>query len=74
MTGFSHTHQEAHIRENRAAGSSELSFHLHCSSLACYIILMDDNEKDSMTTLDFPATSPNWAEASAACHLTRALI
>lgn len=73
MTDSSHTHKDAHIHEHRAAGSSELCFPLSCCvSVACYITVMDDDERDSMATLDFPATSPNWAATSAACHLNRA--
>lgn len=75
MTGSSHTQKDVHIHEHRATGSSELCFHLSCSvSVACYIAVMDDNERDSMATLDFPATSPYWAATSAACHLNRALM
>ncbi len=75
MTGSSHTHKDAHIHGHRAAGYSELCFHLSCSvSDACYITVMDGNERDSMATLDFPATSPNWTATSAACHLNRALM
>lgn len=42
--------------------------------MACFITVMDDNERDSMATLDFPATSPDWAATSTAFHLNRALM
>lgn len=38
-------------------------------AVACYFAVMDDNKRDSMATLDFPATSPDWAATSAAFHL-----
>lgn len=71
-----HTHKDANIHEHRTAGSSELFVYLlSCSgSVVCYIAVMDDNERDSMATLDFPAMSPNWAATSAAFHLNRALM
>lgn len=70
-----HTHKDANIHEHRATGSSELCLYLSCSgSVVCYITVMDDNERDSMATLDFPAMSPNWAATSAAFHLNRALM
>lgn len=52
-----------------------LCLYLGCSvSVACFITVMDDNERDSMATLDFPATSPDWAATSTAFHLNRALM
>lgn len=53
MMGFSHKcmHAEAHwyTEANRTAAFGVL--------VACYITVMDDNDGDSMATLDFPDMS-----------------
>lgn len=45
-------------------------FYPCCSvALTCCFAVMDDNQRDSMATLDFQAMSPDWAATSAAFHL-----
>lgn len=71
-----HTRTKMHTHVNRdQMDLMSVCFYLSCtvSEVIC-ITVMDDNETDSMTTLDFPATSPNWPATSAAFHLNRALM
>lgn len=53
--------------------TNTISFALFSSctavSLTCCFAVMDDNQRDSMATLDFQAMSPDWAATSAAFHL-----
>lgn len=75
MIGSSHTDTKMHTYSDTDQLDVVSFVHLSCSvSVVCYITVMDDNERDSMATLDFPATSPNWAATSAAFHLNRALM